>query len=48
MELLKALEPDFETKEDSIARHDYRQAQAVAIEKLSEMEIMRRLESREG
>lgn len=48
MELLRALEPEFEKKEEDIVRHDYRVSQAVAMEKVSEMEMLRRFEKRES
>ena len=47
-DLLKALEPEFDDKEEDIAKHDYRNAQAVAIEKISEAQMLQRFNARTG
>jgi len=47
-DLLRALEPDFDLREDSIVKHDYRSAQAAAMQRLSEAQIISRLRARTG
>lgn len=48
VELLKALEPEYEEKEENIVKHDYRAAQAAAMEKLWETRTLQRLTARTG